>query len=54
MITLEQICKEEIFGPVMCILKFKCMYDVIKRANDSIFGLVGTVYIATAYSNYSH
>eukprot|EP01100_Stratorugosa_tubuloviscum_P014942 TRINITY_DN828_c2_g1_i1.p1 TRINITY_DN828_c2_g1~~TRINITY_DN828_c2_g1_i1.p1 ORF type:complete len:513 (-),score=211.37 TRINITY_DN828_c2_g1_i1:126-1664(-) len=38
------ICKEEIFGPVMCILKFKDTEDVIRRANDSIFGLVGAVY----------
>eukprot|EP01098_Paradermamoeba_levis_P016277 TRINITY_DN8694_c0_g1_i1.p1 TRINITY_DN8694_c0_g1~~TRINITY_DN8694_c0_g1_i1.p1 ORF type:complete len:295 (-),score=75.53 TRINITY_DN8694_c0_g1_i1:182-1066(-) len=39
-----RICKEEIFGPVMSILKFSDVNDVIKRANDSIFGLVGAVY----------
>ena len=34
------IAKEEIFGPVMCILKFKTIDEVIRRANDSEFGLV--------------
>ena len=33
------IAKEEIFGPVMSILKFKSVDEVIKRANDSHDGL---------------
>ena len=33
------IAKEEIFGPVMSILKFKSVEEVIKRANSSSFGL---------------
>ncbi|KDO16745.1 hypothetical protein SPRG_17765, partial [Saprolegnia parasitica CBS 223.65] len=33
------IAKEEIFGPVMCILKFKDVDDVIARANASEYGL---------------
>ena len=33
------IAKEEIFGPVMSILKFKNIDEVIKRANDSHYGL---------------
>ena len=33
------IAKEEIFGPVMSILKFKDIDEVIKRANDSNYGL---------------
>lgn len=33
------IAKEEIFGPVMSILKFKSIEEVIKRANSSSFGL---------------
>lgn len=33
------IAKEEIFGPVMSILKFKTVDEVIKRANDSHYGL---------------
>jgi aldehyde dehydrogenase (NAD+) len=30
-----KICKEEIFGPVLSILKFSDYDEVIKRANDS-------------------
>ncbi|TDH67252.1 hypothetical protein CCR75_004138 [Bremia lactucae] len=33
------IAREEIFGPVMSILKFKTIDEVIARANDSEFGL---------------
>jgi len=33
------IAKEEIFGPVMSILKFKDIDEVIRRANDSQYGL---------------
>lgn len=33
------ISKEEIFGPVMAILKFSDYDEVIKRANDSEYGL---------------
>ena len=33
------IAKEEIFGPVMSIMKFKTIDEVIKRANDSNYGL---------------
>ena len=33
------IAKEEIFGPVMSILKFKSIDDVIRRANNSAYGL---------------
>lgn len=34
-----QIMREEIFGPVMCITKFKDVDEVIQRANDTIYGL---------------
>ena len=37
------IAKEEIFGPVMSILKFKTIEEVIKRANNTDYGLVGGV-----------
>ena len=33
------IAKEEIFGPVLCILKYKTIDEVIDRANDSKYGL---------------
>jgi len=38
-----KIVKDEIFGPVMVILKFKDINDVIDRANNSIYGLTGGV-----------
>jgi len=38
-----RIAKEEIFGPVMVILKFTDYKDVIQRANNSIYGLTGGV-----------
>jgi len=33
------IAKEEIFGPVMSIMKFKNIDEVIQRANNSNYGL---------------
>jgi betaine-aldehyde dehydrogenase len=42
-----KIVKEEIFGPVMSILKFKDTEEVIRRANDTKYGLVGGVFSAS-------
>ncbi|XP_068131197.1 retinaldehyde dehydrogenase 3 [Hyperolius riggenbachi] len=39
-----RIAKEEIFGPVQSILKFKNIEDVIKRANDTEYGLTAAVF----------
>ena len=39
-----QIAKEEIFGPVMCILAFKSLDEVIARANDTKYGLAAAVW----------
>lgn len=36
--------KEEIFGPVMSIIKVKDLDEAVKIANDSDFGLCGTVW----------
>jgi len=36
--------KEEIFGPVMSVLKFKDEAEVIRRANDTPFGLAAGVF----------
>ena len=41
-----KIVREEIFGPVISILKFSDTEEVIKRANDSKYGLVGGVFSA--------
>ncbi|ACM35817.1 betaine aldehyde dehydrogenase [Allorhizobium ampelinum S4] len=40
------IAREEIFGPVMCVLDFDDEADVIARANASEFGLAGGVFTA--------
>ncbi|KAK9060760.1 hypothetical protein SSX86_021466 [Deinandra increscens subsp. villosa] len=37
------IAKNEIFGPVISVLKFKTMEEVIKRANSTKYGLVSGV-----------
>ena len=37
------IAKEEIFGPVMSIMKFKTIDEVIERANNSDYGLVAGI-----------
>lgn len=38
------VAQEEIFGPVGVVIKFKDADDVIKMANDSVYGLGGGVY----------
>ncbi|KAK3439227.1 hypothetical protein EUGRSUZ_C03860 [Eucalyptus grandis] len=37
------IVKDEIFGPVMSLMKFKTMEEVIKRANDTRYGLAAGI-----------
>jgi len=39
-----RIAQEEIFGPVLCVIKFKDEEEVIKMANDSEYGLAGAVW----------
>eukprot|EP01133_Synstelium_polycarpum_P002467 gene2467-2807_t len=39
-----KVVKEEIFGPVVCIFKFKTIEEVITRANDTIYGLAAGVW----------
>ena len=39
-----KIAQEEIFGPVMSILKFKDMDDLVDRANKSMYGLAAAVW----------
>ncbi len=39
-----RIAREEIFGPVMCVLDFDDEDDVVARANDTTFGLAAGVF----------
>lgn len=39
-----RIAREEIFGPVVCVLPYDDTEDAIRIANDSDFGLSGSVY----------
>ena len=38
-----RIAREEIFGPVLSVFKFKTIEEVIRRANDSSYGLASVV-----------
>jgi aldehyde dehydrogenase (NAD+) len=39
-----RIAQEEIFGPVMSILKFKTVDEIVERANRTIYGLAAGVF----------
>jgi acyl-CoA reductase-like NAD-dependent aldehyde dehydrogenase len=39
-----KVAREEIFGPVAVVIKFKTEEEVIDMANDSIYGLGGAVW----------
>lgn len=38
------IAKEEIFGPVQQIIRFKTLEEVIERANNTNYGLAAAVF----------
>eukprot|EP00249_Psilotum_nudum_P010106 c22338_g1_i1 orf=331-1821(+) len=38
-----KIAQEEIFGPVMSVLKFRSLEEVIQRANDTAYGLAAGI-----------
>lgn len=38
------LAKEESFGPVMCISKFRHLEEVVSRANDNYYGLASGVF----------
>ena len=40
----NQLCREEIFGPVTCVIRFKDYEDAIRQANDSEYGLAATIW----------
>ena len=39
-----KIVQEEIFGPVLSVMKFSDVDEVIAKANDTKYGLVGAVF----------
>lgn len=39
-----KIAREEIFGPVLAVAKFKDLDDVVQRANRSVYGLAAAVW----------
>lgn len=39
-----RVAREEIFGPVACVLPFDSFDEVIARANDTVFGLAAAVW----------
>jgi aldehyde dehydrogenase (NAD+) len=38
------IAQEEIFGPVLCVIPYDTEQDAIRIANDSVYGLAGSVW----------
>ncbi|MBO6259129.1 MAG: aldehyde dehydrogenase family protein [Succinivibrio sp.] len=39
-----RVCQEEIFGPVATLIRFKDEAEVVRMANDSVYGLGGAVW----------
>ncbi len=39
-----RVAKEEIFGPVLCAMKFTDTDDIIRRANNTMYGLAAAVW----------
>ncbi|MEZ4583448.1 MAG: aldehyde dehydrogenase family protein, partial [Caldilineaceae bacterium] len=39
-----RIAQEEIFGPVLCVIKYDNLDDAIRMANDTIYGLAAGVW----------
>jgi len=49
----ENICRKEAFGPVAVISGFKNFDEVLKRVNDSIFGLQAGIFTRDIYKAYA-
>lgn len=45
------IAREEIFGPVLCILPYDTVDDAVEMANDTVYGLAGYVQGPTEEAN---
>lgn len=42
--NVMRIAREEIFGPVACVIPFREMEEVIRQANDTFYGLAAAVW----------
>ncbi|MFF7178624.1 aldehyde dehydrogenase family protein [Streptomyces sp. NPDC008121] len=42
------VAREEIFGPVVCLLPYRDEAEAVRIANDSVYGLAGAVWCADA------
>ena len=42
--STSALAREEIFGPVTCVIKFKTYDEAIESANDSEYGLAATIW----------
>jgi betaine-aldehyde dehydrogenase len=40
----DRVAKEEVFGPVAAVIPFKDEADAIRIANDSVYGLSGSIW----------
>ena len=40
----HKLAREEIFGPVTCVIKFAAYEDALRQANDSDYGLAATIW----------
>lgn len=40
----SQLAREEIFGPVTCVIKFETYQEALAMANDSTYGLAATIW----------
>jgi betaine-aldehyde dehydrogenase len=38
--------REEIFGPVLCVIEFTSEEDAVEKANATVYGLAGAVFSA--------
>jgi len=39
-----RVAQEEIFGPVACVLRFRDEEDLVRQANDNVFGLACAIW----------
>ncbi len=40
----DRAAREEIFGPVVCVIGFDDEADAVRQANDTIYGLSGSIW----------